>query len=149
MKQPVESCRCVLDWDKQITRWVCQGLKTDGAWLDNFLTIGIVSGNNLVGGVIFHNVRRGIDLSWTIYTIDKRWCTRRILKTLFEMAFEVLQAKRINLLVSTNNVACLKLVEKLGFKREGLLRAYREDGSDCYFYGMLKSENKWKGKTNE
>ena len=146
MKLPPEYCRCVFDADKSITQWICQGLKSDTSWLEDYLTIGIVCGSKLIGGVIYHNIKRGHSIWWTIYTIDKRWCTRRVLKALFEIAFKVLQAKKINLLVSTNNVTCVKLVEKLGFTREGMLRAYREDGSDCYFYGMLKTENKWKGK---
>jgi len=31
----------------------------------------------------------------------------------------------------------------LGFKIEGLLRRFREDGSDCYFLGLLKEERKF------
>jgi len=46
-------------------------------------------------------------------------------------------------LVSTTNLPCIRLVERLGFKQEGLLRKYRDDGSSCFFYGILKSENKW------
>lgn len=77
------------------------------------------------------------------YTTDKRWCTRRVLKKIFGLAFNFLQVERISILVSTTNLPCIRLVERLGFKQEGLLRKYRDDGSSCFFYGILKSENKW------
>ena len=146
MSKPAASCNMILDCNGQITSLVCQGLGFDEQWLGNHYTIGFVVSGKIIGGLIYHDIRAGQDLWWTIYTSDKRWCNRRILTAVFSLAFDYFKAKRINLLVNTDNIACINLVEKLGFVREGKLRHFRDDGADCYFYGMLTTENKWKGK---
>lgn len=127
----------------EIARWVCHGLQMDSQWLQENITFGFYWNNRLVGGLIFHDIRPGQDLWWTIYSTDKHWCNRRMLRLMFGLAFEIFQCRRINLLVSKSNSSCLNFVEKLGFKREGLLRSFRENGEDCYFLGMLKQECQW------
>ena len=146
MSVVTESCK--MAWEKQgeITKWVCQHLNFKNWDIGPHYTLGFFVGNKLIGGLIYHEIRPNRDLWWTIYTTDKRWCTKAVLKYIFEAAFNYWNVERISLLVNTDNYSCIKLVEGLGFKREGLIRRFRDDGSDCYFYGLLKSENKWKGK---
>ena len=144
MNEPAAFCSLVLDKDNHITEWVCQGLGCDSSWLDpKHLTIGFVCNGRLIGGLIYHDIRPHRDLYWTIFTTDKRWCNRRILKAVFGLAFDFWQVERISLLVNTDNHACLKLVTKLGFKQEGMLRRYRDDGADCFLMGILKTERKY------
>ena len=145
MNWPQESCKLVVDFDHQISRWVCKKLNISESEAEG-MAVGFVVKNELIGGLVFHNLRKDCELWWTIYTTDKRWCTRSILKQIFGIAFEFYNVRRISLLVNTDNYPCINLVERLGFKKEGCLRQYREDGADCYIYGMLKSENLWKGK---
>ena len=142
MKQPEEFCSVF--YDNNLVDWICNGLKIDKKWLDGtYYTIGLKSGNKLLGGLIYHNIRPQRDLWVTIYTADKKWCNRRVLKIIFSLAFNFWQVERISISVSANNVSCIRLVEKLGFIKEGVFRKYMDDGSDCVFYGMLKSENEW------
>ena len=142
MKQPEEFCSVF--YDNNLVDWICQGLKIDKKWLEgDYYTIGFKSGNKLLGGLIYHNIRPQRDLWVTIYTADKKWCNRRVLKIIFSLAFNFWQVERISISVSANNVSCIRLVEKLGFIKEGVFRKYMDDGSDCFFYGMLKSENEW------
>lgn len=149
MSKPKEYCEIIYDKTGKITDFVCCGLGEDKTWIDQTAhTIGFVVDNKLIGGLIYHNIRPHKDLWWTIYTTDKRWCTRRVLKKIFGLAFFYWQVERISVIVSSHNLKSIKLVERLGFKKEGILRKYRDDGSDCYFYGMLKEENKW-SKKNE
>ena len=71
---------------------------------------------------------------------------------MFAAAFTDMECRRINVLVETDNLKSINLVERLGFKQEGLLRKYNENGHDCYIYGMLKQECPWlekKGNENE
>lgn len=149
MSKPLESCRLIYDRGRNIARWICVNLGYDADAIPDGQAIGFAIGNRLIGGLIYHNIRDGRDLWWTIYTIDKRWCTKRILKAIFGLAFDVYKVRRISILVRSDNIPSLKLVERLGFKREGTLRAYDDSGADSYIYGMLQSENLWKGKTNE
>lgn len=143
MKTETQYCDLVVDTDGSIAAWVCKGLDMDTAELGENMTIGIKRGEELIGGLIYNNGRENIDIWWTLYTTDRRWCTRRILKKLFGLAFEKLNCRRINLLVSQGNCKSQELVNRLGFKVEGFLRKYRTNGEDCFIFGMLKNECKW------
>ena len=138
----------VLDRQNMIAGWVCRGLGFDTSWLGPNFTVGIAEEGRMLGGVIFNDWRPGTDVWWTIYTESPRWCSRKVLRYLFFKAFEEMGCRRISLLVDVTNGRCLKLVRRLGFKCEGRLRRFREDGKDCYIFGMLKSECKWR-KNNE
>lgn len=43
-------------------------------------------------------------------------------------------------MVASDNERSVSLIERLGFKREGSLRNFYDDGADLMIYGMLKSE---------
>lgn len=135
--------RILPDISGDIARWICKGLREDVNWLHDNLTFGFALDNRMIGGLIFHDYKEHQDVWWTIYSEDKRWCNRRMLRHMFKVAFQNLDCRRINLLVSKNNRHCLKFVKKLGFKKEGLLRKFREDGEDCYILGMLREECPW------
>jgi [ribosomal protein S5]-alanine N-acetyltransferase len=58
-------------------------------------------------------------------------------------AFDVLQLERIEADIDPRNTASCRLVERLGFKQEGLLRnRWRVNGEICdsAYYGLLKNE---------
>lgn len=128
------------DSNGAIKDWVCAGLNENTDWCGENYTCGFVRDGKLIGGLIYHDYRLDTDVWWTIFSTDKRWCTKRVLHYIFSIAFGALQCRRISLIVSAHNQTCLNFVRKLGFKEEGRLRAYRDDGSDGIIFGMLKSE---------
>lgn len=148
MNKETAFCKIIADENGLITNFVCQGLGFDASWLqdDEYFTIGFQLGNRLIGGLIYHNIRRGRDIWWTLYTSDKRWCNKRVLKFMFELAFNHFKAKRISMLADADNKACLQLSLKLGFRAEGVLRQYRDDGKDAVIMGILKNEYLKKGE---
>ena len=143
MKMVTDCSKIVPDYNNIITQWVCNGLGENTSWLQNYKTYGVMRNSKIIAGLIFHNLNYGHDVWWTIYSTNRHWCTRRIIKQFFSEAFDTLQCRRINLLVDTDNQACLKFVTRLGFKIEGCLRQYRENEKDCYILGLLKTENKY------
>lgn len=69
------------------------------------------------------------------------------LRTVIGHAFGSLGLERIEADVDPRNTPSVRLLESLGFQREGLLRArWRANGEVCdsYFYGLLASE--WRPK---
>lgn len=134
----------ILDQDNRIAQWVCQGLGETTDFLDGpFYTIGFFQNEKLVGGLIYHDIRPGMDLWMTIYTSHPSWATKKNLKQLFHIAFKILKCRRINVLISRSNEKSLSLCQRLGFQKEGLLRKYREDGEDAYILGMFENECKY------
>lgn len=126
-----------------IKKWICDGLGEDTNWVGDNYTFGIAYKGRMVAGLIFNNYRANLDLWMTIYSTTPKWCSKSVLKYIFKTCFEVLNCKRANVLVSKDNHKSLNMCERLGFKKEGLLRQYRENGDDCYILGLLKEECKW------
>lgn len=152
LKQVSDCFNCVVregkvqiiqDENNVLAKWVCQGLGENFDWVGDNYTIGFVQNNRLLGALIFHNLRPKCEVWWTIYTVDKHWCTLSVLKYIFMVAFDGLKCRRISLLVSRSNVKCLSLVKRLGFKIEGCLRQYRDNGEDAFILSMLNNECKW------
>ena len=138
MSRETVSCKVVADCDDKITDWVCNGLKIGTDWLDAHLTIGFVRGGELIGGLIYHDCRPERDVWWTLYTTDKHWCTKRILRFMFALAFDFYKRRRISMLTGINNAQCLKLAYRLGFKAEGILKGYHDDGQDAVIMALYK-----------
>lgn len=65
------------------------------------------------------------------------------LQTLLTYAFEELELRRLEADVDPRNVASIRTLERLGFKREGYLRErwhVAGEIQDALFYGLLKRE---------
>ena len=63
-----------------------------------------------------------------------------------DFAFHEMKANRISAHVHTKNSRSMKLLEKLGFKKEGLLREeyfFRGKYYDHFLYSLLKKESKF------
>lgn len=143
MSREAASCNVIFDKNNVITNWVCDNLGNGNKWLGEHLTIGFTRKDRLIGGLIYHDCRPGHDVWWTLYTNDKHWCTRNVLRFIFSVAFDYLCCRRISILTSVNNKECLKLVSRLGFKQEGLLKEYDDDGSDVVIMALHKQFSKF------
>lgn len=126
-----------------VVKFVADGLGDKVEEYQPCLSLGIFY-KGLIGGVLIHDIRPEIDCYLTIYTTNPRWCTKSVCRYVFNIIFDLIKCRRCSVLVSKANFKSLKLVKGLGFKVEGLLRQYRDDGDDCYCLGMLKSECKWR-----
>jgi [ribosomal protein S5]-alanine N-acetyltransferase len=64
-------------------------------------------------------------------------------KLMLEIAFTDLKLERVTAEVNAANTRSLRVLEKLGFKREGILRqheTYRGVRGDVHLFGMLRQE---------
>jgi len=64
--------------------------------------------------------------------------TINAIRDVIEMAFKELKLHRMQVTERIDNPQSIKLVEYLGFKREGLMIKYAPDGTDTYLYAMVK-----------
>jgi [ribosomal protein S5]-alanine N-acetyltransferase len=99
----------------------------------------------LIGGITLGNIRYGVAQTGQIgYWIGERYAGRGLmldaLALLVAHAFEVLRLHRIEAACIPDNLRSLRLLEKAGFQREGLLRSYlRINGmwQDHYLYALV------------
>lgn len=139
---------CKADTTDKVLRFVCEGL---GDPIEDYipsLPIGIYEGEKLVGGVLINDIRPQRDCWLTIYTNSKHWAKRQVMRYVFGVVFNLIKCERCSVFVSESNKTSLDMCLRLGFKKEGLLRCYRDNGENCYVLGMLKSECIW-SKTDE
>jgi ribosomal-protein-alanine N-acetyltransferase len=102
----------------------------------------------LIGGITLGNIRYGVALTGQIgYWIGEPYAGRGLmleaLGLLVAYTFETLRLHRIEAACIPDNHRSLRLLEKAGFRREGLLRSYlRINGvwQDHYLYALVAGD---------
>ncbi len=85
--------------------------------------------NELCGGITLTNVRRGVTQAASLgywLGVDKtgQGLMTRAVRTLIPFSFEELRLHRIEAACMPDNLASIRVLERCGFKREGLARKY-------------------------
>jgi [ribosomal protein S5]-alanine N-acetyltransferase len=102
----------------------------------------------LVGGVTVSQIRRGVSQTCSLgYWMGRRhagagYMTAAV-KAIAPFAFDTLKLRRVEAACLPHNVASIRLLEKSGFRREGLAREYLcIDGrwQDHLLYALLRSD---------
>lgn len=137
-----ERVLCKADNTREVLNFVANGLGDDVSDYIPSLAIGIYK-DGLIGGVLINDIRPNRDCWLTIYTTTPLWGKRQVMKYVFNVVFNMIKAERCSVFVSESNLKSFKMCQRLGFKTEGLLRKYRDNGENCYVMGMLKKECKW------
>ena len=99
----------------------------------------------LAGGITLGNIRHGVSQSGHIgYWVGERYAGRGLMTdavtVLVRFAFDTLRLHRIEAACIPDNVRSIRVLEKAGFRREGLLRSYlRINGiwQDHYLYARI------------
>ena len=107
--------------------------------------IGIVSGNDLIGGLIFFDEQEN-DILMAMALERPSAALRQRVANVMSYPFTQLNKPRVSAEIATNNHRCRKLAEGMGFVLEGIKRGAADDGSDLAVYGLLKEEFKLKDR---
>jgi len=107
-----------------------------------------VATGGLVGGVTLCNVRRGVTQSCTLgYWIGAQYAQQgymtAAMRAVVPFVFDSLDLHRLEAACLPTNTASMRLLEKTGFRREGLARRYlRINGGwqDHLLYALLDSD---------
>ena len=102
----------------------------------------------LVGGITIGNIRHGVAQSGQIgYWMGERFAGNGFMLDAIELlvpfAFDTLRLHRIEAACIPDNVRSMRVLEKAGFRREGLLRSYlRINGiwKDHYLYATIAED---------
>jgi len=108
------------------------------------------SSGMLLGGITLGNIRRGVAQSGHIgYWLGERNAGKGLmvdaLDLLSRYAFETIRLHRVEAACIPGNTRSVRVLEKAGFTREGLLRSYLKiNGSwqDHYLYGLISEDQR-------
>lgn len=133
----------VLDQHEKVADWVIAQLKPD-AIIEAQSAIGVEDGGKLICGVMYshYNVH---DIRMDIAALHPKWCTRKHLFYFFAYPFLQLGCARVTGIQAQANTRAHQMAERLGFTKEGVLRAGWDGERDAWIYGMLKAECRWIG----
>jgi RimJ/RimL family protein N-acetyltransferase len=129
----------LVGYDEEVAQWVSDQLKS-GSFGD-CKAIGMVYEGKLIAGVVFFCYRPPT-VEMSIASISKKFCTKTVLRNVFDYPFNQLNCKRITITVDANNAQARQFDERLGFVCEGILKDAHPNG-DAAIYRMLKSECRW------
>lgn len=122
-------------------QWAADLLDINRGYFGHCSTIALLDEKE-IRTVLVYSSFNGINCEVTVASTGKWWLRKDVLKVLMKYPFDQLGCQRITLLVKENNKTVLRLVEHMGFVREGCLRQYHDDGINCIILGMLKSERR-------
>lgn len=103
--------------------------------------------NKVIGSCVFQNMVSEHCRTEISFVLSKNYwrlgIAQEALKAAIKYGFENMDIHRIEALIEPPNVASQKLVERLGFLQEGLLRNYEYTNGkfdDLYMYSLLKPD---------
>lgn len=102
----------------------------------------------VVGSIAFHNwyqIHRRSEIGYAMTSDEHKaqGLMREALPEVLRFGFEAMDLNRVEAFISPENEASLRMVERVGFKREGRLRQhYAHDGAldDSVVYGLLRED---------
>ena len=131
-----------------VVKWVSDKLKGDVDLPLTSPSYGVMIDGKLAGGVVFVGYDGHNSYMHVASDGSRRWITKKLIRMTFALPFILAGCRRVTGLVRTDNLEAQHFDEKLGFKREGIIRKADFDGCDLIVYGMLKEECRWiKGMT--
>ena len=104
----------------------------------------------LVGGITLCNVRRGVTQSCTLgYWVGaahaRQGYMTAAVRAVIPFVFDSLELHRLEAACLPTNTASMRLLERVGFKREGLARRYLRingDWRDHVLYALLETDER-------
>lgn len=131
----------MLGHDDLVAEWVRRRIPAMRAkFPDGSKAIGVIDGENLLGGVVFHGYMpeyRAIE--WSAAATSPAWLSLPIINEIMEYPFKQLGCNRITAAIAKKNLRAQKFHFRFGFKHEGTIR--RGFGNqDAMIFGMLQSD---------
>ncbi len=104
--------------------------------------------NQLIGHISIYSIKRLPFLSALVgYSMDEEFIGRGIaseaVRLITTFGFEQLRLHRVEAYVAPDNVGSLRVLEKAGFEKEGLLKQFlfiNGEWKDHYYYALLEQD---------
>lgn len=128
--------RLIFNDEERIAQWVQERLPNFLGWNGHYRAVGYELRGHLAGGIVYtqHSATNIV-----VATVLEAPLTRQFLRSIFHYPFVQLRCRRMTALVDAKNLKSQRLVEHVGFVREGLMRDAAPN-DDVILYGLLKRD---------
>lgn len=133
--------KIIYDQKDRVNRWAYSKVGRESPFT-NFYAIGIERNGRLIGGVVFDGFASETRCSLHAVGIEKNWCTKALLKSVFDYAFNFAKCKVIINTVSSSNEKSIKFTEHIGFTKMCTIKNGAPDG-DLVVLALNKEDCKW------
>jgi len=86
-------------------------------------------------GIVQAHEQRG--MAWAMFS-ERALRQFKLIHRVVRMVLNGAKWRRVEMTVDINHAAAIAWAERLGFEREGLMRAVTPDGRDCFLYAKVK-----------
>ena len=102
--------------------------------IERFCSMAVLHGEKLVAGTLFHSwhPESGV-IELTSASTDRRWLTRRVVRAMFHMAFDMIGAQLAVLRVSERNAGMVAIAQRFGFQGVLIPRLRGRDEAEWLF----------------
>lgn len=112
--------------------------------------IGLKEDNkNIIGTISFNRFKKN-GMATIGYILSKAFWNKGImteaLKVIIEYGFSTLEIQRMEAHIIPGNINSEKLLQQIGFQKEGLLRQkhfYKDEYHDMMYYGLLRTDERY------
>ena len=125
-----------------IDTWILNRLSKVAGFLGDYNTICALGEDDSVLAAVAFDGFTPYECCIHLVVDDLRGVSRGSLREVFRYPFQACGLLRLSASVSADNSRSIRLIERLGFTKEGVKRQ-SIDGIDEIIYGMLRKECKW------
>lgn len=104
--------------------------------------LGVVRDGKLLGGVVYSNFN-GHDIHASYAFDSPAWASKAVLRILFGYPFNQLGVVRMTAVIGRKNKHARKMIERLGFKLEGVHPLAADGRQDAISYGLRRDKCRW------
>lgn len=135
---PQDGNQLLFNADEFVNAWVRKRLGWD---LRDGRAIGVMRDGQLIAGWVYH---RTWPHAWelSVASTDPRWLSKKTLKIMFGYPFSQ-GCERLQCLTVRGNKRARKVMERLGFKYEGMARKMGPNREDLACYSIMSDECNW------
>lgn len=121
--------------------WNWMSKRTNLPWSTDLRTIGVMRADGTIAAAVGFNAWQTDSCFMHVAFDTAHSLTRSLLKAAFEFPFGTCGKRAVYALIGSENDACLRLVEKLGYRQI-------QTTVDCVMFEMLSDECRWVKEKN-
>ena len=134
--------KLVFDAPMDVARWVASKIDMPVNWekFGGFQAVGMERRGKLCGGLVFHNMQENRGDVWLSSAGNGAFVDREVINFIYWNAFENLACAHLSCRTSARNTRAIRILERLGFKKEGVQRKAWDGETDAVLMGLTPED---------